>query len=109
MNGADLYAQARAHLFRLIGWFVVFFTVCSIGYSVAEWSDKFGGWQANLVWGLFYLIGGLFGLGALMMGVLIYGWVRQYPLAKRDIEEMRDRPSFVVEIHKDVFGPIPWR
>lgn len=107
MEEREFKRLAKTHLVSLGAWFCGLLVSALIAFEIRAWADNSHGWQGDFVTGLFTLLGGLSGLGALIFGIFIYSWFGEYKVALSDskhfsLDEMR-------KLRGGVIGPIRWR
>lgn len=107
MSEAEFTGTSKSHRRTLVAWFVGTFITMTITFGVKEWAYTMRGWEADIVYTVFYLTFALSAFGVLFFGVLLYGWFKEVKLAKRN-RESYDR-THLHQIYRHVFGPIPWR
>ena len=107
MSEAEFTGSAKSHRRTLVGWFVGTFSMMIVAFGVKEWAYAIHGWEAEVVYVVFYLIFALSAFGVLFFGVLLYGWFKDVKLAKSNRESYNR--THLRQIYRHVFGPIPWR
>lgn len=108
MNEIEFKKLAKAHLLILSIWFIVGFVIALLASNVEQWATEGkSGWQSDVVGFVFMSICAVGGLIALLSGILIYGWIKEYKWALAESKEKTSKELF--ETRKSVLGPIPWR
>lgn len=107
MSEHQFSRRTQTHRTKLICWFVGSFAVLNVTFAVKEWSYNIRGWEAEVVYVVFYIIFAISALSTLMFGALLYGWFKEIKPAKRDRENHDS--IILVQMRRSVFGPIPWK
>lgn len=107
MDIQDFEKLARAHLYKLIIIFISCLFLAIICYSISDWAYSRLGWQSEIVGFIFYALTWVLGFGVFMSITSIYGWCKNYHVAKSDaahfdIEKLQ-------KFRSDVVGPIQWK
>lgn len=100
---------AHAHLHKLLLWSLGSLIVTAVSMTISGWAFESREWEGQLVQFVFGAVGALASLGFVMFCVLLYGWVRGYSAALRDSAMLETSQDDYFYIHREVFGPIPWR
>lgn len=100
---------AHAHLHKLLLWSLGSFIVTAVSTWISAWASESREWEGQLIQFVFGAAGALAFLGFGMFCVLLYGWVRGYSAALRDSAMLETAREDYFYIHREVFGPIPWR
>lgn len=104
----DTFKQiAKRHLKSLFLFLLACLLVTIFSVEMREWTNNHSGWQSQVIFGLFTIIGTIAFLAMIMFGALIYEWFQYYKMALSDSKSNEfDRMK---QLYKSVLGPIPWR
>ena len=107
MSEEQFARRTRAYRTKLIWWLIGTFIIANVTFGVKEWVNPRRGWEADVVYFVFFSVFILSAFGVMMFGALLYGWFKEIEPAKRDREDFDSK--VLVQIRRSVFGPIPWR
>ena len=102
-------AIAKAHRNKILIWLATTFALSLLCGWLSTWAGDKEGWEGQVIQFFFGLAAAISFITLLMFCVLLYSWLSGYKSAMRDsLSLIKDRDTFLY-IHRDVFGPIPWR
>jgi hypothetical protein len=76
---------------------------------LSVWAAHQRGWEGEVLAIALGLVAALFMLSALIFGILLVSWLRNYKYAVRDAADFENDPERFRRRYREVFGPIPWR
>ena len=77
MSEEQFLRRTRSHRTALVSWLIGSLLIASLSYAIKEWSITTHGWQAEVVYGLFYFIFGIGSISTLCFGFYLYEWFKQ--------------------------------
>jgi hypothetical protein len=106
---SQIRAMTKSHLRQLLLWFAASLVCTVISFEICTWAAERRGWQGSVVEFIFGAIAAVSGFTVIMLGALLYGWLRSHEAAVRDCAYLIKQPDVFFRMHRDALGPIMWR
>lgn len=106
---ALVQTMAKAHRNKILAWLFASLVLSIFTGWISVWAGDKNGWEAQIVQFAFGLAGAVSLFTFLTFCVLLYSWIAGHKSAIRDSAQLLKDRDLYMHIHRDVFGPIPWR